>query len=52
MSFHVEYQMEMFGVKETRDNRLKFISGYDAVQLMDAMRDGKIIVKIMFRALM
>ena len=51
MSFHVEYQMGMFGVKAPRDNRLKFISGYDAVQLMDAMRDSKIMVKIMFHAL-
>lgn len=29
---HVEYQMGMFGVKTPSDNRLKFISGYDAVQ--------------------
>lgn len=31
MSIHVEYQMGMFGVKAPRDNRFKFISGYDAV---------------------
>lgn len=42
----------MFGVKAPRDNRLKFISGYDAVrQLVDTMRVSKIIVKIMFHAL-
>lgn len=49
MSFHVEYQMGMFGVKAPRDNRLKFISGYDAVQLMDAMRDSKIMFHALIR---